>query len=104
MDLNLELKKIFINSAYLKRSLFKCRECGQLYFHEWYEHLNFKHDAFMYDTFIPVETDEEIEQLSRAESSADFTQFVPQLRGSFTNDADETLRWILEVEKQAPEC
>lgn len=98
-DLNLESVKVFTNSAHIKRDLFKCRECEQLYFHEWYEHLNFKHDAYMYDTFIPVETDEEIRTLSKTKSSEELSQFLPQLHGSFTNSQDESLRWIVDGEK-----
>lgn len=98
-DLNLELKRVFIRGAHLKRELFKCRECGQLYFHEWYEHMYFKRDADMYDTFIPVETEEEIEELSKAKSSADLIRYLPQLHGSFTNSEDESLQWIFSGEE-----
>jgi len=30
------------DSSHLTRSLYKCRECGQLYFHEWYEWVDWK--------------------------------------------------------------
>lgn len=99
-DLNLEMVKVFIRSDHIERNLFKCRECGQLYFHEWYEHINFKHDDDMYDTYIPVETDEDINTLLEAKSSADLAKFLPQLHGSYTNNQNDSLRWIEKREEE----
>lgn len=93
-DLNLELLEIFVRETHRERDLFKCRECGQLYFHEWYEHVDFKHGAFMYETYIPIATKEEVLGISAVKDSAGLMQFLPQLHGSFTNDKDETLHWI----------
>jgi hypothetical protein len=39
-DLNFELVKVFMRTPHIERDLFKCRECGQLYFHDWYEHVS----------------------------------------------------------------
>lgn len=97
-DLDLELIQVYVRKPHLERSLFKCRECGQAYFHEWYEHMNFKHDAFMYETYLPVETQEEIDILAATESSTELLQFLPQLHGSFTNDMTETLHWLEKIE------
>ena len=94
-DLNLESVNIFINSEYLKRDLLKCRECGQLYFHEWYEHMDFKKSASMYDTYIPVETDAEIEELLKTKTSEELSHFLPQLHGSHVDDESNCLKWII---------
>lgn len=52
------------DSSHLTRSLFKCRECGQLYFHEWYEWVDWdKGNDKQYSTLIPVHSTEEIEAL-----------------------------------------
>ncbi|MHB8860551.1 MAG: hypothetical protein ACYC48_02335 [Minisyncoccota bacterium] len=93
-DLNLESLEVFTNEPLLKRELFRCRECGQLYFHEWYEHHNFRRDAYMYDTFIPVDTEEDITVLTQVKSSAELMAFLPQLHGSYTNSQEDTLKWI----------
>lgn len=93
-DLNLESLEVFTNDPHLKRDLFRCRECGQLYFHEWYEHHNFKHSAYQYDTFIPVNTEEDIAMLSRTKSSAELMTFLPQLHGSYTNTREDALKWV----------
>ena len=97
-DLNLELLEVFLREPKKERDLFKCRECGQLYFHEWYEHIDFNHDAFMYETYIPIESKEEVQTVLDAKTSADLAQFVPQLHGSFTNEAGGTLRWVENCE------
>ena len=98
LDLDLELLKVFVRSPHLERDLFRCRECGQLYFHEWYEHVNFKHDSYMYDTYLPVETEEEMRQLAETKTSAELTRFLPQLHGSFTNGKKDSLQWLERIE------
>ena len=50
------------DSSHLTRSLYKCKECGQLYFHEWYEWVDWEDgNDKMYTTLVPVQTTEEIE-------------------------------------------
>jgi hypothetical protein len=98
-DLNMQLMKVFKRGTHIERDLLKCRECGQLYFHDWYEHVSFSHDADMYDTYIPVETDNQVDELSKIENSADFTKYVPQLHGSFTNGHNDELRWIQDPQE-----
>ncbi|MBI2409762.1 hypothetical protein HYV30_01830 [Candidatus Kaiserbacteria bacterium] len=93
-DLNFESVNVFNKTTHIKRDLFKCRDCGQLYFHEWYEHMDFNHDAYMYDTYIPVETESDIATLLKNKSTADLEKFLPQLHGSHTNDTDDSLHWI----------
>ncbi len=96
--LDLEMVRVFVRSEHIERDLLKCCECGQLYFHEWYEHISFKHDDDMYDTYIPIETEEEIQQLLDTKTSADLAKFLPQLHGSYTNNKNDGLRWIEKPE------
>ncbi len=57
------------DSSHLTRSLYKCRECGQLYFHEWYEWVDWKDgNDKMYTTLIPVKTQAEIEALKQTDT------------------------------------
>ena len=93
-DLNLELVEVFVRDPHLERDLFKCRECGQLYFREWYEHVNFKHDDYMYETYIPVTSKEEVAELLATKNSAELIQFFPQLHGSFTNGMNDSVQWL----------
>jgi hypothetical protein len=40
--------------------LYKCRECGQLYFHEWYEWVDWDEgNDRQYSTLLPVRSPEE---------------------------------------------
>ncbi len=55
------------DSSRLTRSLYKCRECGQLYFHEWYEWVDWEKGDKMYTTLIPVQTPAEIDALKETD-------------------------------------
>jgi hypothetical protein len=54
------------DSSHLNRSLYKCKECGQLYFFEWNEWVDWENgDDRSYSTLVPVQTPEEIEALKQ---------------------------------------
>jgi hypothetical protein len=60
----LEEVEAYEDSSHLTRSLYKCRECGQLYFHEWYEWVDWDQgNDKQYSTLVPVQTQEEIAAL-----------------------------------------
>ena len=99
INLDMNLLKVFVRSAHLERDLQQCRKCGQLYFHEWYEHLSFKHDDDTYDTYIPIQSEEDASELLEAKTSADLVKYVPQLHGSYTNNHNDALSWRLEAPK-----
>jgi hypothetical protein len=68
------------DSSHLTRSLYKCRECGQLYFHEWYEWVDWEHgNDKQYSTLVPVETQEEIGTLKQTSTFTLMTYF-PRLQ------------------------
>jgi hypothetical protein len=68
------------DSSHLTRSLLKCKECGQLYFHEWYEWVDWEEgNDKMYTTLIPVRTKEEIETL-KGTSTFMLMTFFPRLQ------------------------
>ena len=49
--------KCYLNSYHNTRELKKCKVCGQLYFAEYYEEINFSGDEDdVYYTFIPVDS------------------------------------------------
>ena len=65
---------------HLIRSLYKCRECGQLYFYEFYEWVDWNGgNDRMYTTFIPVQTREQIEELKAANPFMLMT-YLPRLQ------------------------
>ena len=60
----LEEVEAYEDSSHLTRSLYKCRECGHLYFHEWYEWVDWDEgNDKQYSTLVPVRTQEEIAAL-----------------------------------------
>jgi hypothetical protein len=68
------------DSSHLTRSLYKCRECGQLYFHEWYEWVDWQGgNDRQYSTLVPVKTPEEIESLKQTDNFTLMTYF-PRLQ------------------------
>jgi hypothetical protein len=76
------------DSSHLTRSLYKCKECGQLYFHEWYEWVDWEDgNDKMYTTLIPVQTPEEIQTLKETDTFMLMT-FFPRLQ------LDRSPKWI----------
>jgi hypothetical protein len=67
------------DSSHLSRSLYKCKECGQLYFFEWMEWVDWEGgDDRQYSTLFPVQTQEEIEAMKQA-SFFDLMNYYPRL-------------------------
>jgi hypothetical protein len=62
---SLVLVKKYEDDSHLIRNLLRCRECGQLYFHEFYEIVDWTdgNDA-QYTTWIPVEDVESADHLN----------------------------------------
>jgi hypothetical protein len=60
--------------------LYKCQECGQLYFYEWYEWVDWQQgDDKAYSTFVPVQTEEEIAALKQTDNLT-LLLFFPRLQ------------------------
>jgi hypothetical protein len=61
----LEEVRVYEDSSHLGRSLKRCKSCGQLYFYEFYEEIDWSGgDDPQYITFIPVEDEESARNLS----------------------------------------
>ena len=61
-----EMVEKYEEESHLSHSLWKCQECGQLYFHEWYEWVDWEEGQDKtYVTLIPVQTPEEIAALKQ---------------------------------------
>jgi hypothetical protein len=82
-----ELLETFVDESHLIRDLLKCKECGQLYFAEFYEEIDWEDgDDPQYWTYIPVVTGAEIEVLKKA-SSLKLLEHLPQLRRDWPKGA-----------------
>ena len=94
-DLDFEVVTKFIESSHFDRNIVRCKQCGQLYYHEFYEHINFDGNDDMYDTWIPIESsEEETKMLTDAETPIELLQFSPRLHWAFVGGKDEAIRWI----------
>jgi len=85
--------KTLIDNSHLFRYILKCNKCGQLYFYEFYEVINWSggNDS-QYNTYIPVDTIEEAERLHN-DSPLKLLGKFPRLQCDFVGDTS-TIRWI----------
>lgn len=96
IDDHFERLDAYIHESHLWRYLLKCRECGQKYFFEFYEEIDWidSQDP-QYWTYIPVETDDEINQLKNTTTPLGLLGFFPRLQKDFPKGADKpTARWV----------
>jgi hypothetical protein len=79
----------YVDDNHWSRYLLKCHECGQLYFYEFYEWTDWTDgNDPRYSTYIPVETDADVEEL-RKTLPVELLQFVPRLQRDFPKEATE---------------
>lgn len=72
----LEKVESYEDGNHLTRSLYKCCQCGQLYFYEWWEWVDWEDgNDRSYVTLIPVQTREEIEALKQTDNFSLMTYF-----------------------------
>jgi hypothetical protein len=77
------------DSSHLTRYLYECHECGQRYFYEWCEMVDWDEgNDKQYTTFIPVRTKAEITALKQA-STIELLCYSPRLQ----RDGDKIV-WI----------
>lgn len=90
-----DLVERFDDTSHLMHSLIKCRECGQLYYYEYYDEVDYEDgDEPVFLTYIPVDTDEEIERL-KAMSRSELMSVVPRLHYDIPKGADAPIvRWV----------
>jgi hypothetical protein len=75
-----EMVEEYEDDSHLSRSLWKCRECGQLYFREWYEWVDWDEgNDKIYVTLIPVQTPEEIAALKQT-TTFTLMRYYPRLQ------------------------
>ncbi len=81
--------KEYVDESHLMRDLLKCRECGQLYFFEFYEEVDWKDGQDpQYTTWIPVESGEKADEMNKL-SPLEILQFFPRIQKDFPKDADK---------------
>ena len=85
----------FVEESHWWRYLLKCRECGQLYFFEFSEEVDWEQgNDPQYTTYIPVETVEEGAALSEI-SPMELLNQHPRLLKDFPKSASKpSVRWV----------
>jgi hypothetical protein len=93
-----ELIDTYADESHLKRYLLKCRECGQLYFFEFYEWVDWENgNDPQYSKYIPISNLDDAEMLKNAEPH-DLLRFSPSLNIDFPKDAEApTMYWAGKV-------
>jgi hypothetical protein len=82
-----ELVKTYDDDNHLIRRLLKCRECGQQYFYEMFEEIDWVDgDDPQYRIYIPISNLTEVEMLQKA-SMSELHQALPALRSDFPKGA-----------------
>jgi len=92
---NLETIETFVDDGHFSRRLMKCKECGQLYFKEFYETTDYigGNDP-QYITLVPVYSKEDIEKL-KATSMFELLEFRPHISSNWPADADRpSVCWV----------
>ncbi len=89
-----ELLETFVKESHWWRYLLKCRGCGQRYFFEFLEEIDWADgDDPQYCTWIPLETDEELERL-KAAAQLDMRTFLPHLCDDRPKGEKRKVYWV----------
>jgi hypothetical protein len=90
-----EAVEVFVDESHFSRTLVKCRECGQLYFSQFYEEVDWDDgDDPQYSTYVPVAAPEQIAALKQS-SIFEVWLYSPRLQYDFPKGAKApTVRWI----------
>ena len=94
-DLRFRLVESYIDTSHFgfERHLVRCADCGQTYYHEFYEVIDWDEgNDLQYKTFIPIQPNNVIiDELNKA-SSFELLQFFPRLQ--IDSKDETTIKWI----------
>jgi len=92
---SLTVVETFLDESHLTRDLRKCKFCGQLYFHEFLERIDWeKGDDPQYQTFIPITSKEEVGPLLQADEFG-LQAFSPRLLADWPKGAElPRILWV----------
>jgi hypothetical protein len=92
-ELPFERIKRYVDDGHFIRDLIKCPECGQLYFKEFVEEIDWVHgNDPQYRTYIPVRDESEADELNKLDMF-EVLKRSPQLRCDWPSDGPQTIRW-----------
>jgi hypothetical protein len=89
-----EAVETYEDDSHLRRALLKCRECGQLYFYEFYEHVDWDNgDDAQYSTYIPVPARDEALRMKDL-PVYELLRYSPRLQWDHPTGKPTRLSWI----------
>jgi hypothetical protein len=85
----------YTESSHLWRYLMECKDCGQLYFFEFYEEIDWENgNDPQYCTYIPVESAEDAGKLSGI-SQLGLLKFKPRIQSDWpANKPEKKVYWV----------
>ena len=90
-DLAMDVVLILIEESHLERAIMRCSQCGQCYFCEWYEEIDWDGgDDKMYTTYIPIQWDENLINALKQRSPFELLAVTPRLQW----DNGGEIKWI----------
>lgn len=90
----LDIVKTYEKESHVVRELLKCSECGQLYFYEFYEEIDWENgNDPQYRTAIPVESEDQADKMAKM-SQVEILKFSPRLQNDWPKDAEEKTGWF----------
>ena len=89
-----ETVETYTHESHLYRALVKCCECGQLYFYEFYERVDWDDgDDAQYSTYIPVPDASEAQTMKDL-NVVGLLQYTPRLQWDHPTGKSPSVRWI----------
>ncbi len=90
-----EAIETYVDDSHHRRSLLKCRECGQLYFYEFLEFVDYENgDDPQYRAYIPVTSTEDAATLSNL-PQWDIAAYTPAIHSDWPKGQDRpAVFWV----------
>jgi hypothetical protein len=92
---NFAILKTFVEESHFMRRLVQCQDCGQLYFYQFTEEIDWeKGQDAQYRTFIPATSEHEVEKLNTRQPD-ELLQIYPRLQSDWPSNTEEPkVSWI----------
>jgi len=95
-DMQFETVEVYEDTSHYGKALLRCKECGQLYYYDFYEYVDFeKGDDKIYTTYIPVNYTKEAIKILMGKMPIELLMFSPQIRWD-----DKEPRWDWKWDKR----
>ncbi|OGJ67519.1 hypothetical protein A2947_02355 [Candidatus Peribacteria bacterium RIFCSPLOWO2_01_FULL_54_110] len=87
--------RTFVDTSHYSTDILRCKECGQLYYFEWYEHIDWLHgNDPQHWTFIPIDSEEAAEDMLN-KLPIELLQINPRLQYDWPHkEGRPEVRWI----------